>query len=201
MQEGLSLAKAIAEVWLTYRFAVTPLVRSTMDLIEYFDSNFKPTRPPRQVARGIVKTRHYHAYDHELVYIAPSDVDTIHVVEKRTGTTRAYIVYTIDNPVADWRFHLGLRTSDIPHTLWQLLPYSFMIDRMVDISKAVKALTNLANPGLHILAAGVVDKTEDSFTYVHKKAIRASYWVTINGSTATGPAIISGSSGTLRSKM
>lgn len=57
-------------------------------------------------------------------------------------------------------FKLGLRLKDVPEGIWAVVPYSFMIDRAIDISSSIRALTNLLDPSVRILAGWVVEHNE-----------------------------------------
>lgn len=166
---NLSFAKAHADVWLQYRFAFSPLIRSMMDLAEAYGKG-PSDRATRLTARGFdswkwsgggAVTR----YNGPIGGTNNSNWLFNHDVEVEG---HASILYEVSNPLADWRFHLGLRTKDVPYTLWQLLPYSFMVDRLVDISSSIRGLTNLADPDVTILSG----------SYREKKTERQSYQLT-----------------------
>jgi hypothetical protein len=56
----------------------------------------------------------------------------------------------------------GLRIKDASKTAWQLVPLSFMVDRVSNISQAISAISNLNDPGLRILAASVVTRASSN---------------------------------------
>jgi hypothetical protein len=146
-----TLAEATAKAWLEYRFAFSPLLRSCIDIIEAYQST--TNIPPRKIARGEVKV---------------DDVSThtsIHgpfTWERETSLEKTYrsgILYEISNPITDWRYKYGLRIKDIPETIWAVVPYSFMVDRFVNLSGAIRGITNFLDPSLKILAAWDVTKS------------------------------------------
>lgn len=151
---GLNRAKAIANAWTEYRFAFSPLVRSAQDVAEVL-TRLKPTLPPRLTARGFaqfdtsseVTKRHVDTFSFDLIRTMDYDVDY-----------HASILYTVTNPCRDLRFTLGLRAKDLPTTVWQVMPYSFMIDRLVDISSSIMAVTNLLDPNVKILSGSLRKK-------------------------------------------
>lgn len=57
------------------------------------------------------------------------------------------------------RFQLGLRNKDIIPTLWAVVPLSFMVDRMFDISSALKGLSALSDMRIDLLACSTSVKT------------------------------------------
>ena len=102
---------------------------------------------------GIEKTVPYHVTTHDEGY----RIDDLY---------KATILYEVSNPLEDWKFQLGLRVKDIPSTTWQLLPLSFMVDRLYNISNVIKGAINFLDPQLSFLAASVTRRTTkySSFT-------------------------------------
>lgn len=150
-------AKIYSDVWLQYRFALSPLVRSMSDLIESFHD--KTQRPERRTARGkrtwtgsdsgIGKSRTYYKWE--------GTVKEVH--EHKAG-----ILYEVSNPLNDWRFKYGLRFKDIPETLWAIFPYSFMVDRMWNFSQSMRGLSSFLDPNVKILAAWHTKKVSKDWT-------------------------------------
>jgi len=143
-RDALIIAKAHADVWLQYRFAVSPLVRSVSDAVDaYFTS--APIIPKRQFARCKLLEE---ASD-------SGDLTSGTLVFSRTLTEEleghATIMYRVSNPVYDWKHRLGFRVKDWPTTAWQVLPYSFMVDRLFDVTSLSKGLINLADPNVRII--------------------------------------------------
>lgn len=146
VSRGLNLAEASAQAWLTYRFAFRPLVKSTADALEALDSKIG-SLPVRLSSHG-------------------SDTNDWSISKPNNGVTYGYsrvlteslsarssVLYEVSNPVRDVNWKLGLRGKDIPETLWAIVPLSFMIDRVLDISSMTRAMTNLADPSVKILTA------------------------------------------------
>lgn len=147
----LRIALAHADVYLSYRFALSPLIRSCQDALEAY-SKVHVYPPRRRSARGIQM-------------VSKSESDTFQagvrhwgrdVTVKRDG--KASILYEVSNPVHDWKYKLGLRAKDVPTVMWQLVPYSFMVDRLFDITSFSKGVINLADPRVRILAASYREK-------------------------------------------
>lgn len=147
-----SLADAIADVWLQYQFAFSPLLRSSLDLIEAQQD--KTHRPERRTARGSSKFEDM-ASAHEEVNgrLSTSSVQVM-LVE------RAGVLYEVANPLNDWRYKYGLRFKNIPETLWAVLPYSFMVDRVWDISESIRGITAFLDPNVKILGAWTTTRSE-----------------------------------------
>lgn len=144
-------AQLIADAWTEYRFAASPLVRSANDALE---SIFQHTRrPPRRTARGITEFKDS---------LESSIQGTAYVWDRSweiESVEKAGILYEVTNPVNDWRFKYGLRFKDIPETMWAIMPYSFMVDRVSNISGAIRGFTNFIDPRVKILAAWSTEKS------------------------------------------
>jgi hypothetical protein len=155
-RDRLPVVKAFANVYLEYRFALMPLLRSILQAIEAYQYT-QPTLPERLTARGFAEV----ALDNLNATTTSEPIpgwfysfDHSSSVEVKVSSS---ILYTVSNPMYDSiRYKLGLRIKDIPHTMWQLLPLSFMVDRLIDISSFIRAATNLADPAVKILAASTV---------------------------------------------
>jgi hypothetical protein len=160
------VAKAISDVWLEYRFAFSPLLRSVDDAIDYLHKDLAKT-PERRTARGFSKselrksgTFFGRTYNHVASPTWHFDRSTQRRVEVRAG-----ILYAVSNPVDGVRFDLGIRNKDIPETIWAIMPYSFMVDRVANISKSIRGLTNLLDPNVEVLAGWVVTKDDKQTVY------------------------------------
>lgn len=169
--DALRIAQAHAQVWLTYRFAAAPLVRSALDAVSAYAIK-KPHPPDRRTSDGNFEDEDT-VVNTDLVYSGK------HYYEKDSKSVdgHAYIMYQVDNPVYDWKYRLGLRAKDIPTTLWQIVPYSFMVDRLLDISSFSKGAINLADPRIKILAAGYREKFTHEYEYMFTSRDLAGFTV------------------------
>lgn len=151
-------AEAVASVWLQYQFAASPLVRSVQDGLEAYAYK-EPTKPERLVARGFSKDA-----DHQEVsgvsYLAGGVRHYWDLGHSKSEDVHASILYEVSNPRTDMNWRLGFRAKDLPSTLWQVVPLSFMIDRLLDVSSFIEGVINLADPNVKVLAASVREKTE-----------------------------------------
>jgi len=169
--------EAIANVWLTYRFAVTPLVNSAYSIVDGLGRLNKP-RPVIESARGKDKGKSdaedTHAYGNTTCLRTVSSEVII----------KAGIRYSVSNPASDWRYTFGLRDKDIPVALWQIVPFSFMIDRVSNISDMISGLVALADPNVSIINSWVTTKTEVYNTHSLLE-VRNSYWRDFQASTGS----------------
>lgn len=185
IKEDSQYFDAINDSYLTYRFAASPLYRSVMDAIEAYRSNSEDRNNERYSARGYASdgenfSGNVHGNFNADVY------DVFFIESECTIAVRANILYTHSGNRNTKAFLLGLRGKDIPSTAWELVPLSFMVDRVVDISSAIRGLTNLADPRLKILAASVSVKTNIRGTALYINQVRkpSDGWsVTTSGET------------------
>lgn len=151
---GLNHTEALASAYLQYRFAITPLVKSIVDIVSAYST------PPKPKAKRL----HARAKDSEVFGYTTTGVNDKIVVKKTIAVSRderCQIMYEVKNPVYDFKHRLGLRGKDIPHTLWAIAPLSFMVDRAVDVTSFIKGVTNLSDPSIKILAASTSTKVTD----------------------------------------
>lgn len=144
-RKALKRADAIADVWLQYQFAFMPLVRSASDAIDAFGQQVK--RPKRRTARGVSVFSDSDSVEQQIATWLSSASHTV------TTTARSGILYEVSNPLGDWKFKYGLRFKDIPETLWAIFPYSFMVDRVLNISQAVRGFASFLDPNVKMLGA------------------------------------------------
>lgn len=173
------VVKDAADVWLTYRFAATPLVKSAMD-IHHSLTVQERTRPPRAIARGVAQSSNTTLSEPRCYYNA-TVYDDFRRNEMDNTVVRSGIMYEVTNPLYDFQFRYGLRAKDIPETLWAVLPYSFVVDRVVDISSSIRALTNLLDPNVKILTGWVTTKQELENQLEHLAQYNPPWTVSIDG--------------------
>lgn len=150
-RRGITLPKALAGLWLTWRFAFLPLVRSTINVMEGLATGDR-TSKTRRISRGFFSVSEKVSED-VVSGSAHSEQVFTHIIEDSSG-----VIYEVSNPVNGLRYTFGLRLKDLPVGLWQLVPLSFMIDRFFDISSMIRGLTAIADPSVEFLAGFTVRK-------------------------------------------
>jgi hypothetical protein len=150
LRSNAKLAQHIADNWLTYRFAFSPLVQSASNV---YESLFRKEEklPPRLHSGGSASDGRY---AEDVVQIGDNS-DYVKYSRSCLDNVmhHATVYYEVTNPVTDWRRTYGLRWKDLPTTLWQIVPLSFLVDRLVNIQQGIQGLTNLLDPSVRILAA------------------------------------------------
>lgn len=171
-QQALNRAEEMSDIYLSYRFALSPLVRSAHGAIEALSYKIAAS-PERRTARGYENWSHSASSPGS--FTASGSTYTFNREYEIDKKWRAAILYEVSNPSMKWQRDLGLRGKDFPHTLWQLMPYSFMVDRVVDVSSAIRGMTNLADPNVKILAASLSVKKEEKLSHQFT-AMETSGW-------------------------
>jgi len=156
-------AKALASLWNQYQFAAAPLVRSCLTALEAWNERENLRRPKRRSAHGYSRSRDTGwqlwqklAQFSECFEYRRDDASEVF--------SHATIYYEVDNPLMDWKFALGLRLKDVPTTMWQIMPLSFMVDRLVNVQHAIAGLINLHDPSVTFLAASLTRRYTQEWT-------------------------------------
>jgi len=142
---------ALADLWLRYRMEARPLVKSIFDLAEGTSQLLRP------LVAG-VRLRATGRGEATAEAITTPTVGQLHFrcTSSKTFTAKAGVFYTVKCHVAASKQRtLGLRAKDLPAGLWAAMPYSFMIDRMVDVSSFLRGVSHIADPNI-IVEGGYV---------------------------------------------
>lgn len=162
---------ALNSAYLQYRFAITPLVRSTTDAISAMSKELK-TFKQRYSSREREKETLKSVSTFDAGY-----ADFTQTVEISVEAS-ANILYELAKYLevfgyeAGWQDKLGFRGKDIAPTLWAVSRLSFMVDRVFDITSMLKGLANLSDSRVNILAASYSTKivTTTITTCLHKNS-------------------------------
>lgn len=180
-ERALNFSRDIAAAWAEYFWALQPLIRSIEDALTILGDiatglDLDKQLPPRISSRGFSEDEVSEQLD---IQFSVSPLDRICHWQKYIEVEHhASILYSLTDPVRDWRKLLGLRFKDLPFTIWQVLPLSFMVDRVVDISGVIRGVTNLADPNVTILAASVRTKRTTELRAQFTRCEQANYTTT-----------------------
>lgn len=159
LQRAEATVKAASDAWLSSRYEFRPIMISLSNIMSGLPKIH--TRPKRMKARASQDVAFSKAGTLPTSF---SNVSSSVQLDKRFKV-KAWIDYTMvqNHDYRDW--DLGLRLKDVPATAWALVPMSFVVDRFVDISSAIKGITNLADPRLNILGGGVIMTSYERVAY------------------------------------
>lgn len=140
--------------WLELRYGWTPLVFEVQGAIKAL--NRTQENPPRATSRGFEHAEGTNSVLHQWNGGSASGLQDFRFVREKTLDVRAYALYT-----ADLKFQRArdFGVSELPLALWELVPYSFVVDWFVNIGNWIEALT--PKLGIKILAEGYTIKTSD----------------------------------------
>lgn len=137
---------------------------------------------PGRAAGVVMRATGTRGYSSQTSSVAGNSVYNYMDINKNlNGMWRAGIFYRLKRPSDGVRFKYGIRGEDLPEGLWAIVPYSFMVDRVVDVSGAIRAATNLADPNIQILAGYVTHSVKRDVFFASR-----SYSVVTGTMTETG---------------
>lgn len=155
---------AVAKAWLKARYEYRPLVISLGDLLSvYWGALDAMSNKVRGRATGTAEGQDSASGSYILNVGHLIDVD---YVVQHHYKARGFILYTSDikNTVSR---QLGLGMKDLIPTLWAVTPYSFLIDRFLNVTDLIRAAQNAFDTRIKVLASGV----STSYSYVTSEEI------------------------------
>lgn len=172
LRRGFSYANATAKAWLTVRFAYGSLVYSMMSVHDAVLDD--PLLASRKNAR-LRSSGYSDSSKEDNVTVTRTTGSQVRVFDQHVTDTyvaRAGIIYekSLYNP-SSLAFRNGLRLKDVPRGIWNVMPYTWVTDRFLDVANTVSGVVNLLDPTISILGAfasfhhkGTHDVTLTSFT-------------------------------------
>lgn len=152
VSKGLSYAKAATAAWLEYRLGWKPLLYDIQSIQNaYAVSTKERIDPVRLVERSSTKI----SWSAEFVDAPYSQPYQEGIRAKGNFVTdvkvSAGVIYDLqdDTLAATEQRAFGLNLSNVPAAMWELVPYSFVVDRFVSVGKWLNAI--VPKPGVTIL--------------------------------------------------
>lgn len=150
---GGSLGGYIAANWLKYRYGLTPLALSIQDVWQLAIQD-KTSR--RRTSRGYAQAQSTDTDTLQYTYKTSWNASVAREAELKCSV-RAGVLY-------DWEFNWttasGVSFREIPVSLLELVPYSFVVGWFLNTSEVLRALTPAA--GTRVLATWTTERTEYS---------------------------------------
>jgi hypothetical protein len=162
--DGTKVIDFISSNWLAYRYAVRPLVFDTINLIDAVNKTIEGQEPKRFTARGTASDAGSESYTGlSSSYAANVRLNTS---TSRNVSVRAGILYE-SKAGAD---NFGTSLYRIPVALWEVVPFSFVVDWFINIGDYVGAIS--PKVGVKVLGSwtGVKD-TQTSNTTSHVESL------------------------------
>lgn len=152
VKRGLTIIAASVQAWNEYRFGWKPLLYEIHGIHDaYVGGLTHNSKPKLTVAR---------AGDRDIVWDSPSNVTsathpggviaTMVANYSHRAKVSSGVLYELhdDTLASATARRMGIRLSDVPSTIWELVPYSFVVDRFVDIGMWLNAI--VPKPGVTI---------------------------------------------------
>jgi len=149
-KHGRTLADYITSGWLSYRYGALPLIYDVNDAVEALT---RVALTNRQTARGYAQNYGEESATQEFIGGSVSfskDKETTRKVELRAGILYEY----------DYHDTFGVGIEQVPITIWEVIPFSFVADWFVNVNDYIGAITPKA--GVKVLGSWTVknDVTE-----------------------------------------
>jgi hypothetical protein len=159
-------AKALANAWAKYRFEFLPLLGTAEALIRTALGAAKRLEKGVRLRSASVSQGHD---SFNGIYPSEDGVRFWSCNHTRTIRKRAVVYYTLSRAHSGISQSLGTRFKDLPTGLWNTITLTFIIDRLINISQFVTALSNLCDPDIHVeggcLTVWDYSRTEDQVLY------------------------------------
>lgn len=171
-----NLSDAAAGSWLEYRYGWRPLMKDIQDGLEALEKVYSPrmtSRATRSVTSELTGATSWVSQGGLLTHHGTS-------VTKADVTCRAYCLYEWLSSLFDSSRAHGVRISDIPSAMWELVPYSFVVDWFVNTTSLINALAPRGD--IRRLAEGYVLRTNTESTRI---VTSTSYTGSVPGWTFT----------------
>lgn len=145
-QQAIQLIEDISSKWLAYRYGIVPLCLSIQGGIDIIR---KPQTSPRITSRSSGSTVEYT----DTASQTKSGTYFNSTLDKTTissGSVRAYVLYEHEMTLVE---RSGLHLSNLPNSIWEAIPFSFVADWFLNLGDWIRAVTPKA--GVKTLATGV----------------------------------------------
>lgn len=158
-------SKDLANLWAGYAFGIGPLVGSAVDAVEaYRQRNAISFRYESCYASDQLHTGKMFRESGSLSY--SGWVSTRKSEREVSVVCKAGIYYSVmDNGTR--RALVGLRARDLPGVAWELVPLSFMVDRVINVKRFINASSSLLSNNVKIIGAYTTTRTTDKIRYCH----------------------------------
>lgn len=136
----------LSDTWLEYSFGVKPLLNDVNDAIAHFNTLGKANIFPGYTIKG-------KGTDETVLSSAPQRVGSgfPYIAGTRYVTSRSRVSYTAGYRMADnmstfAKFQkLGVSPVDWIPTIWEIIPYSFLVDYFTNIGDIVQSVANVTS--------------------------------------------------------
>lgn len=190
-----SFAKATANTWLEYRYGWRPLIGDARTVIKLANRNrTEAFVKGRRVVHGtdeVVTTNSPRTcqswlYDGWLTVNLNGFAYDTHTCRASSG-----IYFVLSEPSSEaerWSRSLGMTSKDIVPTIWECIPYSFVVDWFVDVGGWLQAV--VPNPFVQILGSYTTYEIQSSRKVTGTWSYRTKAGVLKSGTISPETAIL-----------
>lgn len=190
LRKGHDLVSATAGAWLTYRYALRPLVISITNALNEYNNGVLARKmglnelgsfgSSRRTSRSFQSG---HDRISGLYYSSPDPSNRAGFQRSKETTVEVHggCLYEVRNPISSFAEVNGLRLKDLPPTLYNLIPYSWVLEHFVSVEKSIQGMINLADPNVNILAAWLTTDTHEVSSDQFVSRELTGHTATING--------------------
>lgn len=141
MDEGRNAVDALAKAWLEYRLGWKPVLYD-IEGIQKAYKHAESQKPVRLIARSSTTIDWKQTVVTKTVKPQTSLVTMRGEFQHQTKVSSGVVYDVSEQTLADARNEaFGLRLRDIPATVWELTPWSFILDRFIDVGSWLNAIT------------------------------------------------------------
>jgi len=154
-------AQAFASAWNEYRFGWKPVLYDIQNIQKAYASAVSSVQPERLVFRAGSKLQYNNsgAYNPTVPGLTSCQTDYSFACETKVS---AGVIISI-SPGSNYHSaanRFGLSLNNVPASIWELVPYSFVVDRFVRVGSWLQA--NIPSPGTSVLGSWC--STVDEYT-------------------------------------
>lgn len=158
-------SEAVAEVWASYSFALAPLVRSIENALDALHDT--STLSLRRTSRSKNTIGVSNSADFVGSFWGGQGLPLFgaNATATRTQSIEFHAGIVYDAPQRGYLIDkLGLRNKDLIVTAWEVIPMSFMLDRIVSVKNVLSSSINLLDPTVSIKGGFVTKRKTERYS-------------------------------------
>lgn len=160
---SMNWAQASVSAYLEFRFGFLPTILDIQNISRAYKVP-KTDKPKRLVARASLDAFDiYQRTDTRLALLGADGADVTGIFA-RNHRVSAGVLYELRETLNEANLRAyGARLSDVPRTMYELIPFSFVLDRFVNVGDWLQAM--IPQPGVRVMGSWVttIDRSVNDF--------------------------------------